>query len=126
MSIVEYNVLGTSFPIEKFGLSDIIVTVLIMFIFIAIVEEIIFRSILQTRAEKVFGLKGGIVLSGLIFGIMSAIYGTYEKLLLMIMFGILLSHVFQKTRSIPFILSIRIVANVVPFALPQMLGVSLI
>lgn len=125
MAMVEYNILDISSIIEKFELSDIIIIIIVMFVFIATVEEVIFRSILQTRIEKVFGSKNGILLSGGIFGIMCVSYGIYSEIIFAIIFGILLSYIFQKTRSLPFIISIRGITNVILFLSPKILEVSL-
>lgn len=123
MALIEYSILGASPLIEKLRPSDIAIIVIVMFVFVATVEEIIFRSILQTRIEKVFGLKSGILLSGGIFGIMHASYGIYSEVVFATIFGILLSYIFQKTRSLPFIVSIHGIANVTLFILPKILDV---
>lgn len=121
-AIFEYKILGPIPLIERMELSDIILIVIVMFVFVGLVEEIIFRSILQTRIEKVLGLRYGILLSGSIFGIMHASYGVIGEILFASIFGIILGYIFHKTRNLPFIVSIHGATNVILFGiLPYML-----
>lgn len=122
MAIIEYKILNPAALIEKFRLSDIISLIVVMFIFIGAVEEIIFRSILQTRLEKIFNIKYSIIISGGIFGIMHASYGILGEILFASVFGIILGYVFYKTRSLPFIVSIHGITNIILFVLPIILG----
>jgi membrane protease YdiL (CAAX protease family) len=88
-----------------------------MFVFVGAVEELIFRSILQTRLENALGLKSGVFLSGALFGIMHSSYGILNEILFAGIFGIILGFIFQKTRSFPFILLIHVSANVLLFGI---------
>jgi membrane protease YdiL (CAAX protease family) len=88
---------------------------MVMFVFVAAVEELIFRSILITRLEKVFGSINSLLLSSLLFGIMHAGYGLLNEVLFATLFGVILGFIFQKTRSFPFIVVIQGTANVLLF-----------
>jgi membrane protease YdiL (CAAX protease family) len=101
--------------IENINISSLFTLTIIMFVFVGAVEELIFRSILQTRLEKALGLKSGILLSGALFGIMHSSYGILNEILFATIFGIILSYIFQRTRSFPFILLIHGSANVLLF-----------
>lgn len=116
-AIFEYKILGPIPLIEKIEPSDIILIVIIMFIFVGMVEEIIFRSILQTRIEKVLGPWYAILLSGSIFGIMHASYGIINEILFASIFGIILGYIFHKTRNLPFVVSIHGTTNVILFGI---------
>ena len=108
--------------IENINISSILMLTVVMFVFVGAVEELIFRSILQTRLEKALGLKSGILLSGALFGIMHSSYGILNEILFACVFGIVLSYIFQKTRSFPFILLIHGFANVLLFGLMPILS----
>ena len=71
-----------------------------MFVFIGITEELIFRSILQTRFEKILGLRYGLLLTGGIFGMMHVSYGILDEILFAIIFGIFIGYIFQKTKNL--------------------------
>jgi len=103
--------------VENINISSILMLTIVMFIFVGAVEELIFRSILQTRLENALGLKSGILLSGALFGIMHSSYGILNEILFASIFGIILSFIFQKTRSFPFILLIHVSANVLLFGI---------
>lgn len=111
------------FPlIENINISSFLMLTIVMFAFVGAVEELIFRSIIQTRLEKALGLKSGILLSGAFFGIMHSSYGILNEILFAGIFGIVLSYIFQRTRSFPFILLIHGYANVLLFGLIPILS----
>lgn len=114
MAIIEYNILNPKSLIEDINTPNIIIITILMFIFIGPVEEIIFRPILQTRIEKLLGPKYGILLSGGLFGVMHVSYGIIEMMFTTI-FGIILGDIFQKTKSLPFIIVAHGTANVILF-----------
>ncbi len=129
MALIEFRVLHPASLITDLELSNLILISVIMFVFIGAVEELIFRSILLTRLEKIIGLKHGLLLSSALFGVMHAGYGLKNEILLAGAFGIILGYIFQKTRSFPFILIIHATANIflfgiLPILLPMLPVVS--
>jgi membrane protease YdiL (CAAX protease family) len=108
--------------IANINIPNLLILTIVMFVFVAAVEELIFRSILQTRFEKALGLKSGILLSGALFGIMHSSYGILNEILFASIFGIVMSYIFQKTRSFPLILMIHGFANVLLFGLIPILS----
>lgn len=115
MAIIEYKILNPMPLIENINIANIILITIVMFVFIGSVEEIIFRPILQTRIEKVLGTSYGILLSGGLFGIMHASYGIIEEVAFATTFGIIMGYIFQKTRNLPFIITIHGMSNVTLF-----------
>lgn len=115
MAMLEYSVLHPAPLIRTITFSNIFMIAIVMFVFIGAVEELIFRSILQTRLEKLLGLKYGLLLSGLMFGIMHSGYGLVNEILFASFFGLVLGYIFQKTNSFPFILVVHGTANVFLF-----------
>ena len=116
-SFVEFLIINPAPLIGSLAPLNIILLVAVMFIFVGGVEELIFRSILQTRLEKVIGINNSIFLGGLLFGIMHSIYGLIPEILTAILYGIIIGYIFQKTRSFPFILVIHGTANVFLFGI---------
>jgi membrane protease YdiL (CAAX protease family) len=117
MAVIEYYILQPVALIENANISNLVLISVVMFIFIGAVEELIFRSILQTRVEKVLGLNYGILISGGLFGIMHASYGLINEIIFAGFFGCVLGYIFQKTRSFPCILAIHGTANVLLFGI---------
>lgn len=117
LALPEYSILHPAPLIESTKLSNLILITIVMFVFVGAVEELIFRSILQTRLEKVFGLRQGVLLSAILFGIMHSSYGIVNEILFAGFFGVITGYIFQKTRSFPFILTIHGTANVLLFGL---------
>ncbi len=119
-ALLEHGILHPKPLIDNLKLPNLILITMVMFVFVGVVEELIFRSILQTRLEKVLGLKHGLFLSGVIFGIMHSGYGVVNEILFAVFFGIMIGYIFQKTRSFPFILTIHGTANVLLFGILPM------
>ncbi len=115
--LLEYQILHPIPMITNLRLPNLFLVAIVMFVFVGAVEELIFRSILQTRLEKVFSQKSGILMSGILFGVMYSGYGLMTEILFASFFGILLGYIFQKTRSLPFILVIRGIANLLLFGI---------
>ncbi len=111
IGMLEYQILHPVPMIANLRLPNLFLIAIVMFVFVGAVEELIFRSILQTRLEKVFGQRSGILMSGVMFGVMYSGYGLVNEILFACFFGILLGYIFQKTRSFPLILVIRGTAN---------------
>jgi len=115
MAMIEFRILHPVAMIANLNVENIVLISIVMFVFVAAVEELIFRSILQTRLQSVFGANFGILLAGALFGIMHAGYGNVMEILFAAFFGIVLGFIFDKTKSFPFILVIHGTANVLLF-----------
>lgn len=115
MAILEFQILHPTSLILDLKMQNLLLISMVMFVFVAVVEELIFRSILITRFEKVFGSINSLLLSSLLFGIMHAGYGILTEILFATFFGVVLGFIFQKTKSFPFIVVIHGTANVLLF-----------
>jgi len=116
-AVLEYRILDSSALIGNIQISNLVQIAIVMFVFIGLAEELIFRSILQTRLEKVIGLKKGLFLTAILFGIMHSVYGQINEILLATLFGVVTGYIFQKTRSFPFILAINGITNMLLFGI---------
>ncbi len=125
-AIIEYRIIDPVALVEKIRFSDIALISIVMFVFIGITEELIFRSILQTRLEKILGLRYGLLLTGVIFGIMHVSYRILDEILFAIIFGIILGYIFQKTRNLLFVTSIHGTTNVTLFGILPNMSMSIV
>jgi membrane protease YdiL (CAAX protease family) len=115
MAMLEFQILHPIPLIMDMKLQNTLLISIVMFVFVGAVEELIFRSILITRLEKMFGTFKSLLISSLLFGIMHAGYGLLTEILFATFFGFVLGFIFHKTRSFPFILVIHGTANVLLF-----------
>lgn len=97
----------------------------VMLFFVGLVEELIFRSLLQTRLEASFGMVKGLLISGLLFGMMHSGYGEASELFMTGFAGLLIGYMFQRTRSLPFIAITHGFVNIFLFGLIPLLGTGL-
>lgn len=117
IGMLEYQILHPVPLISNLRLPNLFLIAIVMFVFVGAIEELIFRSILLTRFEKVFSQRSGILMSGVLFGIMHSGYGLMNEVIFASFFGILLGYIFQKTGSFPFIFVIRGTANLLLFGI---------
>ncbi len=117
MAIIEYEILHPVPFADMSRLSDIIMVSIAMFVFVGPTTEIIFRSIIQTRFEKIFGPKYAIIISGGLFGIMYVNYVVLGEVIFATIFGIINGYIFYKTKSLLFIVLINGTTNIMVFGL---------
>ena len=117
MAVIEYNIIHPVPLIPRLTSPNLFQIFIVMFVFVAAAEELIFRVILQTRLQSVFGIDKGLLLGAVLFGIMHAGYGLVIEVIFATLFGLILGVIFQKTRSFPFILTVHGTANVLLFGI---------
>ena len=125
-AMVEYRIIDPIGLITKIRFSDVVLISMVMFVFVGIAEELIFRSILQTRLEKILGLRYGLLLTGGMFGMLHMSYGILDEILFAIIFGIVLGYIFQKTRNLILVTSVHGTTNVVLFGLLPNMSMSIV
>lgn len=125
LGLGEYLTIRPSYLIPDLSVPSLLELSMIMVLFVGLTEEIVFRSILQTKLEGVFGMSGGLVLASLLFGIMHSGYGTPFEIVYTMFVGMTMGFMFQKTRSLPFIALVHGFTNVFLFGVLPHLGASL-
>lgn len=113
----EYSTIHVGYLIPDLSFLNVLKLTIIMVFFVGLIEEVIFRSILQTRLEESFGLKNGMIVASLLFGLMHSGYGTPYEMLYTAGVGLFMGYTFQKTRSLPFITVIHGFVNVFLFGI---------
>jgi len=125
MGVGEYLTIRTDYLIPDLSFLNILRLTLVMVFFVGLIEEIIFRSMLQTRLNKLFGIWGGILLSSMLFGLMHSGYGTSYEVLYTFFVGAIIGYMFYKTRSLPFVAMVHGFVNVFLFGFIPHLGPGL-
>lgn len=122
---VEYYIIKPSYLIPDLSLWSVLKLSIVMLLLVGLVEELIFRSIVQTRLEGTFGMFYGLILTSVMFGIMQSGYGTAYEILFTSMAGLVIGYLFQVTRSLPLIALTHGLVNVFLFGFIPHLGPGL-
>ncbi|ADI75132.1 Abortive infection protein (plasmid) [Methanohalobium evestigatum Z-7303] len=118
----EYFVISAPYLIPNTSLMNILELSIVMIFFVGLVEELIFRSILQTRLENSFGLLPGLLITSLLFGMMHSIYGNVYEIFFTSLAGLVIGYMFQKTRSLPVVAITHGTVNIFLFGLIPHMG----
>ena len=117
----EYLIVGEHFLIEDLSVFSLVMLSIIMIFFVGLVEETIFRSILQNRLETVLGNRKGLIITSILFGLMHSGYGNINEILYATFVGILIGYLFYRTRSLPLVTLIHGFINVFFFGIIPLL-----
>ncbi len=117
LGIGEHLLIGSGYQIA--GLSDpfIMVFASVVLFYVGLIEELIFRSLIQTRLEGLFGMTPGLLAASLLFGVMHSVYGEITEIIYIFAVGIVLGYMFQRTRSLPMVATAHGIANIMLFVL---------
>jgi len=121
----EYMVIGNRSLIQDISPANVLLFIIIMIFIVGLIEEFIFRAILQKRLEKFLGSTGGILLASLLFGIMHSGYGTSLEMIFAFLVGGFLGYCFYRTKSLPFVIMINGLINIFLFGIIPNLGPGL-
>lgn len=120
----EYYLIQPGYLIPDLSMWNVLKLSIVMILFIGVIEELIFRSLIQTRFEESFGMFSGLVLTSVLFGIMHSGYGTVYEMLFTCLAGFIIGYLFQRTRSLPLIALIHGMVNIFLFGLIPHLGMT--
>ncbi|KKH47186.1 CPBP family intramembrane glutamic endopeptidase [Methanosarcina sp. 1.H.A.2.2] len=121
----EYLLIQTSPLIPDLSPINLLELAIIMIFVVGLIEEFIFRGIVQTRLEEFLGPVGGILLASLLFGIMHSSYGTPYEMAYTFLAGGALGYLFYRTKSFSLVVMIHGFINIFLFGLIPHLGPGL-
>ena len=121
LGVGEYLIVGKNPLIENLSIFNLLGLTLIMVFFVSLVEEIIFRSILQNRLEIILGSREALIITSILFGLMHSGYGTIYEILYISLVGALIGYIFYGTRSLPLVTLIHGFMNVFFFGIIPLL-----
>ncbi len=113
----EYLIIGTNNLIPDLSVFNIVKLSIVMIFFAGLVEELIFRSILQTRLQIVLGDKKGLIFTAILFGLMHSGYGSFSEVLYASFVGLFIGSLFYRTRSLPLAIMIHGFINIFVFGI---------
>jgi len=117
LGLGEYLVIHPEYLIKELSIVNLLILTFIMVFFVGLVEEIIFRSILQVRLEDALGVTEAVLIAGLLFGLMHSGYGTSHEILYTGFVGLFMGFAFYKTKSLPFVAILHGLVNVFLFGI---------
>ncbi|AKB76292.1 CAAX amino terminal protease family protein [Methanosarcina lacustris Z-7289] len=121
----EYSIIRTNPLIPDLSPVNLLLLTIIMIFVVGLIEEFIFRGIIQTRLEEFLGPAGGILLASLLFGLMHSSYGTPYEMAYTFLAGGTLGYLFYRTKSLSLVVMIHGFINIFLFGLIPHLGPGL-
>jgi uncharacterized protein len=117
----EYLIIRTNNLIPDLSISNILLLSIFMVFFVGLVEEIIFRSVIQNRLQMLLGDWTGLVFTSILFGLMHSGYGNVYEILYASFVGLFIGYLFHRTRSLPLAAMIHGFINVFLFGIIPLL-----
>jgi len=117
MGLGEYLTIRTGFLIPDLTFVNLFKLTIVMVFFVGLVEELIFRSILQTSLERALSVPEALIITSLLFGLMHSGYGTFNEMLYTGFVGLIMGLLFYKTKSLPFVAVLHGFVNVFLFGI---------
>jgi uncharacterized protein len=111
----EYALLGPTSTFDSWGTSNLLIGVLILLIGTGLVEEFVFRGLLQTSAVRTMNVVPGIVLVGVMFALMHMGHGSLLNVIYIFFVSLYLSVARLRTGSLLASIAAHTLANVVLF-----------
>src|SRR5664280_2062206 len=99
MGLGEYLIIRAGSLIPDLTFINLLKLTIIMVFFVGLVEELIFRSILQARLEQALTVPEALIITSLLFGLMHSGYGTFNEILYTGFIGLIMGLLFYKTKS---------------------------
>lgn len=121
----EYAIIEPGYLIPDLSITSLLQLSIVMILFVGLVEELIFRYILQTRLEQVLGTWPALLTASLLFGVMHSGYGTIYEVLVTGLAGLVIGYLYVRTRSLYLITMIHGLTNVFLFGFIPHLGPGL-
>lgn len=120
---LEYYILRPPSFIESFTTENIIIAVLILFFATGLMEEIIFRGLLQKKSTEILGVWQGLLFVSLLFAVLHTGNLSVADVALVFCIGGLYALVVQKTKTIIGVTISHTIVNVFLFILLPLTGI---
>ncbi|MDP4197099.1 MAG: type II CAAX endopeptidase family protein [Bacteroidota bacterium] len=117
LGLGEYLTIRAEYLIPDLTFENLFKLIFIMVFFVGLIEELIFRSLIQTKLDQALSISESLLITSLLFGLMHSGYGTFYEILYTSLVGFLIGFAFYKTKSLPFIVVLHGFINVFLFGI---------
>jgi membrane protease YdiL (CAAX protease family) len=115
LALIEYQILANPALIPSFSLVWLVELSVVMIFVVTLVEELLFRALLQPELVERSGPLVGILITSIIFGAMQSGFANYYELLFAFGVGLVFGVAFYKTKNLPFVITMHAVNNILLF-----------
>jgi membrane protease YdiL (CAAX protease family) len=126
LGLIEYAILRNNALIPNASASELIGLSIVMIFFVAVVEELLFRVLLQPQLIERSGAVAGILITSVIFGALHGGYGNVYELLFTTGAGVVFGVAFYKTKNLPFVITIHAVDDILLYGVFPFLSLALL
>jgi membrane protease YdiL (CAAX protease family) len=115
LALIEYQILANPALIPSYSLVGLVELSVAMIFVVTLVEELLFRALLQPELVQRSGPIVGILITSIIFGAMQSGFANYYELLFAFGVGLIFGVAFYKTKNLPFVVTMHAVNNILLF-----------
>jgi membrane protease YdiL (CAAX protease family) len=119
---IEYAIIRPDALIPVWNLPNLAFVAIVMFGFVGLVEELVYRGILQRALQRRVGRTGGLLVASFLFGMMHSAYGTSAEIAFASGIGLVFGLVYDATDSIVLVTVMHGTLNVFLFAVIPLRG----
>lgn len=117
LGVVEYAIIEPEPLIPEWSVLWVLAIAGVMLVSVGLVEELLFRGILQRMLGAELGRWTGVVLASVLFGAMHSIYGSGLEVAFAICIGLVFGVVYERTDSLGLVTLMHAALNVALFAI---------
>ncbi len=125
LGLIEHAILANKALIPSVSASELIQLSIVMIFFVALVEELLFRVLLQPQLIERSGAVAGILITSVLFGTWHAGYANVYELLFTAGAGVVFGVAFYKTKNLPFVITMHAVDDILLFGVLPFLPLAL-
>lgn len=122
LASIEYRIVEPAPLIPSWTVLNVLTLSLVMIGFVALVEELLFRAILQRTLVDRLGAVSGIAIAAFIFGFMHSAFGLANEIGFAFGFGLVLGAIYHRTENLLLVVLIHGLLNVFLFGLFPIMG----
>ena len=117
IAVGEFLIIKPGYLIPDLSAFNLLKLSIIMIFFVGLVEEILFRSILQRKLEEMIGKYQGLILASVLFGVMHSGYGTPYEIAFTAFAGFIMGGLYILRRDLLLVTMVHGFVNILLFGI---------